>query len=282
MFERGSNIAGTSNCAIRGMGNRNKQAQGAAYRVNTLNALAVLGYASARQIAGCVWGRCDESARRMASRTLRKLLDRRLVVSKRDGEGINRANYELLFALTLAGANEVRNYGSELIADKVHARDYLRHAHEHRTVCNSVYAALHGQRWSELQIRSGECPLSEFHYRVDGEKFSKIPDVVVAHGKDLEWIEVENSWRSDKDLVKIINCMRAMFLREQGRITCMHFIVAVPGARTIGRRLKSRLTHGLDSGWPRQIRELDTRILSQHLRVSEIDLKTLELRTLAL
>lgn len=218
----------------------------------------------------------------MASRTLRALLERRLVVSKRDGEGLHRANYELLFALTQAGANEVRNHGTELIADKVHARDYLRHAHEHRTACNSVYAALCGQRWSELQIRSGDCPLSEFCYRVGEEEFSKIPDVVAADDKGFEWVEVENSWRSDKDLVKVVNCMRAMFLREKGRITCMHFIVTVPGARTIGQRLKRRLMHGPESGWARQVKELDARILAQHLRVSILNAATLELHPLPL
>lgn len=261
----------------------NKRNQGASYRANTALLLAAVGYASTRQVARGVWGRCDESTRRMASRTLRWLVTRRLIVSRRDGDNINRANQELLFALTELGASEVRKLGSSLVASKVHARDYLRHAHAHRTACNSVFVALSGDVWSELEIRAGECPVSRFRYRLDGAVLDKIPDLVAADGDRFEWIEVENSWRSDKDLTKVIECMRDMFSAEDQRLVSrMHFIVTVPGARAIGRRLKARMTHGPESGYGRQVRELDARILKQHLRISELDRDTLELRDLKL
>ncbi|MGE8451231.1 MAG: replication-relaxation family protein [Pseudomonadales bacterium] len=262
----------------------NKRNLGAAYRANTLLLLAAVGYASTRQVARSVWGRCDESSRRMASRLLRRLHEQRYVVRRREDDGIAMANQELLFALTQSGADEVRRLGSSLVAAKVHARDYLRHAHSHRTACNGVYVAWPNPSiWSELEVRVGEAPVTEFSYQMDGEKLGKIPDLIAADGRGYEWIEVENSWRSEKDLVKVVECMREMFSHSSDpHITRMHFIVTVLSAKTIGQRLKKRLTHGPDSGWPRQVKELDARILSQHLRVSEFDSETLELRTLAL
>lgn len=217
----------------------------------------------------------------MASRTLRTLLERRLVVSKRGGQGVNRVNHEMLFALTQTGVEEVRRLGVQMANDKVHARDYIRHAHMHRTVCNSVYAALAGtRRWSELQVRSGESPVPKFDYLVKEQKLCKIPDLVMADGAGFEWIEVENSWRNEADLIKVVDCMRVMFL-EPDSITRMHFVVTAVGARHIGQRLKKRLTHTDFSFHPR-IRSVDALILARHLRISELNLNTLELTDLPL
>jgi hypothetical protein len=62
----------------------------------------------------------------------------------------------------------------------------------------------------------------------------------------------------------------------------MHFVVTSPAARTIGKRIKNRLTHRPETGWPRQIKELDARILALHIAVSELDPETLELREITL
>lgn len=257
----------------------NKKDQGALYRLNVLQLLSAVGYATTRQVAKGVWGRCDISTRKMAGRTLRWLIDRRLIVSKRAGQGVNKVNHELLFALTAAGAEEARRHGSPLVADKVHARDYLRHSHGHRTACNSVYVA-----WpemdirSELEVRAGESPITSFAYVVEGAHFNKIPDLIAQTDDGrYEWIEVENSWRSDKDLSKVVDCMRAMF-NSHSNISCMHFIVTVAGARTIGTRLKKKLTHGPESGWPAPVRALDARIIANHIKVSVLDPETLTLQ----
>ena len=259
----------------------NKRELGAQYRIKILCLLAVLGYATTRQLAKATWNRCDESTKKMAGRTLRWLQRNRLIVSKRDGEGVNKVNNELLFALTALGAEEARRNGSKLVADKVHARDYLRHAHGHRTACNSVYAAVQAPAWSELQIRAGAGPFGQFKYRLEGQGVAKIPDLVVAVGDRYVWIEVENSWRSDKDLTKVVECMREMFTRVPDRISCMHFVVTVEGAKTIGKRLRQKLTHGPESGWSAPVRQLDARILAEHLKVSMLDPEALTLREMA-
>ncbi|WP_302132068.1 hypothetical protein, partial [Comamonas thiooxydans] len=174
------------------------------------------------------------------------------------------------------------SHSMPLVAEKLHARDYLRHAHDHRTACNSVYVAWPSDEiFTELQVRTGDCPLPSFTYRLDGQELQKIPDLI-AGSEQLTWIEVENSWRSDKDLSKVIACLRAMFSDELTRIDCMHFVVTVEGAKTIGKRLKKKLTHGPESGWSAPVRALDARILGKHIKVSVLDQDTLMLAELCL
>ncbi len=261
--------------------NMNKRTLGAQYRTDTLLLLAKIGYGSTRQIARGVWGRCDKSSRRMASRTLRWLLDRRYLVSKREGDGVNLVNHEALFALSHKGAIEALRWGVSMVADKVHARDYLRHAHDHRTVCNSVFVAWpNGEIWSELSVRTEEAPVNSYKYQSESKALRKIPDLIAISDGRYEWVEVENSWRSEKDLSKVVECIRAMFADGRHHIGRMHFVVTDPAARTIGQRISKRLTHGPDSGWSRQTKELDARVLQRHLRFSELNEATLELREL--
>lgn len=255
-----------------------KKRQGEVYRLAVLKLLSEVGYASTRQVARGVWKRCDISTRKMAGRTLRWLLKRNLIVSKRDGKGVLKVNNELLFALTTEGAKLARHYGSPLAAEKIHARDYLRHSHSHRTACNSAFVAWPTSPiWSELKVRASDCPINEFTYTLDGVESTKIPDLIAeAQVGGYEWIEVENSWRSEKDLMKLVECMRVMFY-QNNNIACVHFVVTVAGARTIGRRVKEKLTHSPTSGWPAYVKALDARIINNHIDVSILDPETLTL-----
>lgn len=257
-----------------------KRTQGHKYRVNTMRLLARLGYASTRQVAKGVWWRCDESTRKMAGRTLRWLLERGYIVTKRADDSVNG---EQLSAVTAAGAAWLAEMGEPLPGGKAHARDWLRHAHNHRTACNSVYVAMCGlfpdtAAYSELEVRAGLAPVCEIAYTLDGRDTVKIPDLVADHANGRQWVEVENNWRNDKDLAKMIESMRVMFRSDKG-ISHVHFVITAPGAKTIGARLRKALTHDLSSGWPRQVKELDARILASHLKVSTLDADTLELTT---
>lgn len=248
------------------------------YRIQILQALAKLGYATTRQLAKIVWRECDESSRKMCGRTLRWLLKERLVVTKRDGDSVNG---EQLSAVTIAGAAWLAKNGTPLPSGRAHARDWLRHAHSHRTVCNSVYAARAGLlpdsgAWSELEIRSGLAPIAKLDFIHEGVSEAKIPDVLLELAdKRLAWVEVENSWRSEKDLVKAVASIRAMTAKKN--IAEVHFIISAPGAKTIGYRLRKLLTHSPQSGSPRQLKELDARILSDFIRVFALDRETLDL-----
>ncbi len=261
----------------------NKRTQGHIYRAQTLRLLAHLGYASTRQVTKAVWRECDESSRKMAGRTLRWLLEHGFIVTRRDNDSING---EQLAAVTAAGATWLAEHDEPLPCGKAHARDWLRHAHSHRTACNSVYAAMcrlisDPGVWSELEVRSKLSPLHEFAYRSEEGATVKIPDLVAENAdQKLIWVEVENTWRSEKDLEKMVACLRAMF-RKPDRIACVHFVITAPGAKTIGARLRRALTHGPKSGSPRQIKELDARIISERIKVSQLDPETLTLDTVA-
>lgn len=257
----------------------NKRTQGNLYRAQTLRLLARVGYASTRQVAKAVWRECDISSRKMAGRTLRWLLERGYIVAKRNGDSVNG---EQISAVTAAGAAWLAEHDDPLPGGKAHARDWLRHAHSHRTACNSTYAAMSGPIsdpcvWSELEVRSKLSPLHEFAYRGEEGDTVKIPDLVAENADgSYQWVEVENTWRSDKDLQKMIESMRAMFRSSKG-ISCVHFVITSPGAKTIGQRLHKAMTHDMDSGWPRQVKELDARILANHIKVSQLDHETLTL-----
>lgn len=259
-----------------------KRQIGLQYREEALRALARLGYATTRQLAKLLHGSCTESTLKMTGRTLRWLRAHHFVVARRDN---NSVTGELLVAVNSAGARWLAAEGRALPDDKTHARHWLRHAHSHRTVCNSVFAALwvhepDAEPSSEIEVRAGRAPLGSIEYLFDGERVKKVPDLVVAASGRLEWVEVENSWRSDKDVSKMVAAMRAMFAQPAGQIARVHFVVAAPGARTIGARLRRRLTHGNDFAVPRQLRELDARILSDHIVISNLDHEILELAPL--
>ena len=259
----------------------NKREQGALYRVLALRALAHLGYATTRQVAKIVWRQCDGSTRKMAGRTLRWLHERGYIVTKRDGSSVNG---EQLAAVTAAGAAWLAKNGDPLPFGKAHARDWLRHAHSHRTACNSVYAAAAGPladrcAWSELEIRAGLAPLRQLAYGHEGIVQGKVPDVLLQLTTGLAWVEVENSWRSDKDLAKMVASMRSMFVDE--RIAQVYFVITAPGAKNIGTRLRSAFTHNAESGWPRQVKELDSKILQGFIKVFTLNSDTLELLSVA-
>ena len=213
----------------------------------------------------------------MTGRTLRWLLESGYIVTRRDDDSVNG---EQLAAVTIAGGAWLASNGDPLPYGKAHARDWLRHAHSHRTACNSVYAATASlfadtRVWSELEIRAGLAPLAQLAYSFDGAVLSKIPDVLLELTGGLAWVEVENSWRSDKDLSKVVASMRAMVIDK--RVAEVHFVITSPGAKTIGARLRKALTHGPDSGWPRQVKELDAHLLTQYVKVFTLNSDTLEL-----
>lgn len=258
-----------------------KKQLGQDYRYKTMYLLARLGYATTRQIAMAVWGRCDLSSRKMAGRTIRWLLAHGYIVEKRDGLADER-----LIALTKAGAAEVA-HEMPLPGNRSHARDWLRHAHHHRTASNSVYAALAGYKrnldvgMSELEIRVGEAPanLALFQYRVDGEVRQKIPDLLVdLTDNTTAWIEVENCWRGGKDFAKLIEFLRAIFNMPKPPVSAVWFVITSPGAKSIGKRIRAAMTHAEnDFAITRQVKELDSRILEKLVRVLQLNVDTLEL-----
>ncbi len=252
------------------------------YRNRTLGLLGRLGYGTTRQIARGVWGNLTPSTRKMAARTIARLLNDGLVVRKRDKNSING---EQLVALTKSGAASI-DYS--LPNAHAHARDWLRHSHSHRTAANSVFVSANEFYFdgieggcTELEIRAADgIPenMAKFDFTMDGQPATKIPDCVVRTDNGLAWVEVENNWRSEKDLTKLIQFMRTMFYLQNPPMTQIWLVVTAPGAQTIGRRLRKRLTHeDPRDGTPRQLRELDARMIASKIRLFHLNTETMEL-----
>lgn len=254
----------------------NKKELGEHRRKRAIELLARTGYASTRQIAFFLHGSCTESTRRMTRNTMGWLAKNKLVVSKREGTGVINVNTEMLFALNAAGVQAARDLGVEPPGGKLHARDYLRHAHSHRTACNSVFANLAARGievWSELEVQSEQAPLKTHEFwSSDDERLGKTPDLLVRRQQGLAWVEVENAWRSEKDLQKMVDAMRSLF--EQEIAESFHFYVTNAGGMRIRQRLMQKLTHGPESGWDASTRLLDER-LKRHIVVAAVDPETL-------
>lgn len=261
---------------------QSKRELGHYYRNRTLGLLGRLGYGTTRQVARGVWGKLTPSTRKMASRTIARLLEDGLLVRKRDK---NSVNGEQLVALTKSGAASI---GYLLPNEHAHARDWLRHAHSHRTAANSVFVAANQFYFdgieggcSELEIRAADgIPenMAKFDFSLDGQPATKIPDCIIRTDNGLAWVEVENNWRSEKDLAKLIQFMRSLFYLRNSPVTQIWFVVTAPGAHTIGRRLRKRLTHeDPRDATPRQIRELDARMIASKIRVLQLNIDTMEL-----
>lgn len=265
---------------------KSKQQIGREYRAKTLKFLARVGYATTRQIAKAVFGTCNISSRKMAGRTIRSLLALGYLVKKRDG---NSVSGEMMLALNRSGVAALAEL-FEMPNGRTHARDWIRHAHKHRTACNSVFSAVtrgldEHVGWTELEIRAGSAPvkLSSFSYKDDsGTSLQKIPDLMLQGASGPIWVEVENGWRGARDMRKLVCFLRCIFKYPTPLVDKVWFVVTASGAKTIGKRLHTALTHRSDSGYPRQIRELDARILSERLVIFELDADLLELTRLPL
>lgn len=250
-----------------------------------MHLLSRLGYATTRQIAVCLFGGCSVSERKQASRTLSYLIAGGYLVEKRN---LGVVSGERMVALTRSGVLALGEH-TELMGHKHHARDWLRHAHSHRTACNSVWAAcfrgLLSPGWTELEIRSGLAPeaLAMFNFKpIIGDVQQKIPDLLLTSycGATFPtpiWVEVENTWRNGKDLRKLISFLRAMFYVKEPPISQVWFIVTSSGAIGISKRLRAAMAHGPKSEASLTIRELDSRIIEHHVRFFEQDHLTLDL-----
>lgn len=225
----------------------NKRELGATYRDAVLVFLARAGYASTRQLARAIWGGCTDSKRNMCGRTLRKLKTDKLVVARREGDS---HVGEQLVALTQAGATLAHeSLGQHLPGERPHGRDWLRHSHAHRTACNAVLAALWTEDdqlpelWSELEVQAERAPIKSYQYSMpDGTRVLKIPDMLATKADESwVWFEIENTYRSNKDMQKLEAFMRAQFINPK-RLQHLWFVITAEAARTFPARLRARLT----------------------------------------
>lgn len=268
-----------------------KKEIGQLYRQHAIELLARLGYATTRQLAKTVFGSTQESKKKMLGRTMRWLVAHGLVASKRlPVLGVGALNSETIYALTEAGAAVARSFGTALPNKRIHGRDYMRHAHPHRTACNSVFCATRHMAFSELEIRAEEAPLNRVAVHEDGKvKFHKIPDLIVQLAGDsrLIWVEVENTYRSAEDLTKMIETLREMYNSKASlKLARVDFVVTNPSAKRIAERLREKLLYEAPDDEKRVVpvllKELDKKIFNSFIGVSILDTETLTLQAVSL
>lgn len=170
-----------------------------------LRALHRFGWLRTRDLAALCWRRWatkpsgppglgptspTASAVRMAQRTLRRLLDARLVIMGQGPDG------SVIYALSEGGARVLKNVGITAISGKDLVRGYSSAYYRHRCIANQIAIAgiVQGFRASsEREIAQG--------LWLGGEAgiAGKRPDVLLRSGNQVWWIEVERSRKNAKD-----------------------------------------------------------------------------------
>lgn len=178
--------------------------------IRVLRALHRFGWLRTRDLAALVWLRWARSPAgepdlkppepptaglRMAQRTLKRLRDKRLVLSSRAPDG------SVIYALAEAGVRALQQIGIAAATGKDLMRTFSTSHYRHRCIANeiAVGAVMAGFRVAtEREIAQGRWLGGE-----DGIGGKK-PDVLVRGNGQVWWIEVERSRKNTKDYVRLL------------------------------------------------------------------------------
>lgn len=178
--------------------------------IRVLRALNRFGWLRTRDLAALVWQEWARSPAgepslkpatataaglRMAQRTLRRLREKRLVLSSRAPDG------SVLYALAEAGARALQQMGISATTGKDLMRTFSTAHYRHRCIANeiAVGAIVAGYRVStEREIAQG--------LWLGGEQgiAGKKPDVLIRSGDTAWWVEVERSRKNGKDYAALL------------------------------------------------------------------------------
>lgn len=184
--------------------------------VRILRALHRCGWLRTRDLGALVWQRWARhpagepslapaiptaAGMRMAQRTLRRLRDKRLVLSSRAPDG------SLIYALAERGARLLMELGVAAASGKDLMRSHSSTHYRHRCIANSVAvsAIIEGYRVStEREIAQGAW--------LGGEAgiAGKRPDVLIRAGGRAWWVEVERSRKNNADYARLIAWLKAV------------------------------------------------------------------------
>lgn len=178
--------------------------------IRVLRALHRFGWLRTRDVAALVWQRWARnpagepdlkpsapttSELRMAQRTLRRLRDKRQVLSSRAPDG------SVIYALAEAGARLLLQIGVTAVTGKDLMRGFSSAHYRHRCIANeiAVGAIIKGFRVAtEREIAQGLWLGGE-----DGIAGKK-PDVLIRAGDTAWWVEVERSRKNAKDYAGLL------------------------------------------------------------------------------
>lgn len=192
------------------MTNRDGRAIARENEVRVLRALHRFGWLRTRDLAALVWQRWERSPAgepnlkppvptdtglRMAQRTLKRLRDKRLVLSSRAPDG------SVIYTLAEAGARALQHIGVAATTGKDLMRTFSTAHYRHRCIANeiAVGSILAGYRVStEREIAQGLWLGGE-----DGIAGKK-PDVLIRSENTVWWVEVERSRKNAKDYARLL------------------------------------------------------------------------------
>lgn len=192
------------------MSNKDGRAIARENEVRVLRALHRFGWLRTRDFAVLVWQRWARnpagepdlkspvptpSGLRMAQRTLKRLRDKRLVLSSRAPDG------SVIYALAEAGARALQQIGVAAATGKDMMRSFSSAHYRHRCIANEIAVGgiVEGFRAStEREIAQGLWLGGE--QGVAGKK----PDVLLRSGDTAWWVEVERSRKNAKDYARLL------------------------------------------------------------------------------
>lgn len=184
--------------------------------VRVLRALHRCGWLRTRDLGALVWRRWARqpagepsltpaiptaAGMRMAQRTLKRLRDKRQVLSSRAPDG------SLIYALAEGGARLLQELGLAAASGKDLMRTFSTAHYRHRCISNSVAisAIVEGYRVStEREVAQGAW--------LGGEAgiAAKRPDVLIRGNDRVWWIEVERSRKNDADYARLLAWLQAV------------------------------------------------------------------------
>ncbi len=198
------------------MTNKDGRAIARENEVRVLRALHRFAWLRTRDLAALVWQRwarspagepdlkppvATDTGLRMAQRTLKRLRDKRLVLSSRAPDG------SVIYALAEAGARALQHIGVPATTGKDLMRTFSTAHYRHRCIANeiAVGSILAGYRVStEREIAQGLWLGGE-----DGIAGKK-PDVLIRSGNTVWWVEVERSRKNAKDYARLLQWLGAV------------------------------------------------------------------------
>lgn len=179
--------------------------------VRILRALHRFGWLRTRDLAVLVWSTWARhpkgelsfaqleptaSQLRMAQRTLRRLLERRMVLRATAPDGAQ------IYAVAEPGARRLRDVGLPAASGKDLVRSFSASYYRHRCIANAIAVAsiVQGYRVStEREISRGAWAGGESG--LAGKK----PDILLRSGSAWTWVEVERSRRNAKDYAALLH-----------------------------------------------------------------------------
>lgn len=179
--------------------------------VRILRALHRFGWLRTRDLAVLAWQtwaryprgelsfsqvEATASQLRMAQRTLRRLLEQRMVLRATAPDGAQ------IYALAEPGARRLQDVGLPAASGKDLVRSFSASYYRHRSIANAVAVAgiVQGYRVStEREISRGAWAGGE--NGLAGKK----PDVLLRSGSAWTWVEVERSRRNARDYAALLN-----------------------------------------------------------------------------